>query len=280
MNELNNCLKKFSLSYTDTIDINDFYGKETDINNIEINYDNCISLYNLICAFNKMHIAFKKEYDKLEKLDLGKDVNVLSFTKIEDRLRVLEMILYKPTLIDQNYAYLYLRELNGVIKPFITNDMGSIHNDNGFYRNSIKLDHNKVRKYLDLFEKYELLFKLYKYLENRLIFTDGTNTLLTKIESEKGKFLDNMKSFRVRMDANYYMKPNSHIDIFVDLGEEISPSISGSSIVVNDKSINFDKEMCLNILKNVYINGKYLEKESYRKNEIDDNKVKVLINNL
>ena len=91
MNELNECLKYFNLAYTETLDLNEYYGKDIDIDNIDIYTTNCISLYNLIYSINKMHCLFKKEYEELEKLDLGDDIKILGFNKFEHQLRVLDM---------------------------------------------------------------------------------------------------------------------------------------------------------------------------------------------
>ena len=277
MNELNTCLKKFNLSFTETINIDECYGKDLDIDNIEINRNNCISLYDLIEAFNRMHRAFKSEYNHLNKLDLGKEINVLNFIKYEEELRVLDMLVYKPSMINEKYTYLYLREVNGKIMPYITNEIG-FHSDNGFYRVPVKLPVKSVKAYLDLFEKYELLFELYKSLGNRIIYNDGTNMLYTRIDSANSRFLDDLSYFKVGMDANYFMKPGNHIDINVKLGKKITVDYEGNSINLNGKTLEGYNSTYLNILKNIYVNGRFLNNERFQK-ETEHDYVKVLSNN-
>lgn len=45
-------------------------------NNIDKNMDyaNSISFYHLVDSFNKLYLSFKKDYEKLRKLDLGEDI--------------------------------------------------------------------------------------------------------------------------------------------------------------------------------------------------------------
>lgn len=278
MNELNECLKYFNLAYTETLDLNEYYGKDIDIDNIDIDTTNCISLYNLIYSINKMHCLFKKEYEELEKLDLGDDIKILGFNKFEHQLRVLDMLVYKPKMLNTNYTYLYLREVNGVSMPYITNEI-SIHSDNGFYRKTIKLPAKTVKKYLDLFEKYELLLKLYKYLNNRIIFNDGTYMLYTRIESTNDGILNDFVSFKIGMDENHFMKPGSHININVNLRNDFSIDLERCNVALNENEISLNSDEYVNILKNTYINGKYLIDDKIKDAKKSDN-VKVLINNL
>ena len=45
--------------------------------NKEIDYENSISFYNLVDSFNKLYLKFKNDYDKLDKWNLGKYIQVL-----------------------------------------------------------------------------------------------------------------------------------------------------------------------------------------------------------
>lgn len=262
MNELNNCLNEMNLAYTNVL-----------------NNENSISLYDLINSFNKMYSSFKKEYEKLEKLDLGKDISFLGFTKKNNILRVLDMLVYRPNIISDKYTHLYLREINGVSMPYITNEIG-LHSDNGYYNKTIKLPAKVVKDYLDLFEKYELLFELYQHLKNNTIFNNGNYLLYTRIDNINRNILDNIESFKIVMDSNKYIEAGNHIDIKVNLGNSLSIDIADSSIRLGDISIPVDNELGIDILKKISINGIYLEKDKHKVVENRSAKTKVLINSL
>ena len=99
MENLHSWLQKINLLFTNTLKQDDFYQKNFDANKIELKKDNCISIYNLIEAFNKMYVAFQKDYAKLKKMDLGKDIYITSFYDYEDGKKegsLLEIEITEP----------------------------------------------------------------------------------------------------------------------------------------------------------------------------------------
>jgi hypothetical protein len=181
------------------------------------------------------------------------------------------MILYKPNMVNDSYTHLYLRELNGVSLPFITSDV-NIHSDNGYYHEVIKIPAKLVKKYLDLFEKHELLFELYHYLKNNFIVNSDSVNIHTRIDSVNNS-LDKITGIKIEID-NYYLQQEDHIDIKFDLENNLKVDLSESSIRLNNKSIKTNENMYLDILKNVYISSRHLENEAN-----DNSKIKKLINN-
>ena len=81
MNKLEESLKIFSLVFSETIDSHSVYDK---VDTLDVNTEGCISLYDLLYAFNKMYRAFKKEYAELEKPDIGKLYDFVSFDRYDD----------------------------------------------------------------------------------------------------------------------------------------------------------------------------------------------------
>ena len=239
--------------------------------NTDEDYKESISLYNLVNTFNKLLLSFKSEYTKLEKLELGKEINIIDFIKNDNNLRIIDMILYKPNMVNDSYTHLYLRELNGVSLPFITSDV-NIHSDNGYYHEVIKIPAKLVKKYLDLFEKHELLFELYHYLKNNFIVNSESVNIHTRIDSVNNS-LDKITGIKIEID-NYYLQQEDHIDIKFDLENNLKVDLSESSIRLNNKSIKTNENTYLDILKNLYISSRHLE------NEVNDkSKIKKLINN-
>lgn len=269
MNKLDKCIKSFNIPLTNTLEREDFFRIDYNQDRISINYSECISLYDLIVSFNKLYLLFKNDYKKLEKLDFGKKINVLNYTNIKDELRVLELLVYKPSVVNDNYTHLYLREINGVSMPYISNDIGSIHCDD-YYKKNVKIPAKVVKSYLDLFDKYELLFKICKRLKNNLVFNDEIILLHTRIESNEANFLDEMESFIVSLHSN---SDGNHIDIAVNLGNELNINIDNSLIYIDGEDIKLSNELCIEVLKKIFIYSNYLER-----NRKDNSKIKVLKN--
>ena len=279
MYNLENSLKMFNLFFTDTLSMNNIDNTIGNINDLEIDNSDCITLYDLIKSFNRMHISFMKEYSELDKLDLGKIVEINRFYKFSNSngepSRLLDMNIYQPYMSGLSYTFLCLYECNGVSMPYITNDI-SCMSDNGYYRRKIKLNPRKVKKYLDLFENYQLVLELYRHLKNNEIYSNGVFSLSTNIESVNDLFTDDMSSFSIKIKFNI----ENEINITVNLGEELSINPSKSYISLGNEDISLDNEYGINILKNILIQGKYLGKEFNSDLKKDASvKVKILTNN-
>ena len=110
MKELDNYMKECNLVFTDTINRLDFCRVDFDIDKVEVNYDDSISLLHLVSSFNKLYLSFKKEYEELEKLNLGKSIEVASFKRYDysnDNYRVLTVYIDKPTITKHGDTVLY-----------------------------------------------------------------------------------------------------------------------------------------------------------------------------
>ena len=279
MYNLENSLKMFNLFFTDTLSINNIDTIKGNVNDLEINNNDYISLYNLIKAFNKMHMAFKREYQELDKLDLGRVVEIDRFHKFNNAsgepCRLLDMNIYQPYMSGLSHTFLCLYECNGKTMPYITNDI-SCMSDNGYYRRKIKLNPRIVKKYLDLFESYELVLNLYRSLKKNEIYSNGLISLSTNIDSNNDLFTDDMNSFSISIKFNI----DDEINITVNLGEELRINTSESYIILNDEHNALNNETGINILKNTLIRGKYLGKEFNSDIKKDASiKVKILDNN-
>lgn len=264
MNDLERSIKRFNLIYTDTLHREDLTRNDIDIENMDVNYDKSVSLYELICSFNKAHLMFKEDYNYVHKLNLGKKVeidNYLSFTDDDNnKYRVLTIYIHNPSIINSEYTYLYLREINGKVRPFVSNDINFLDDD--YYRINVRLNEKRAKEYLDLFDKYSLLFELYRFLKAEIIYNDPTFSLFTRIDSDKNSFLDSMNNFTISLGAGYSLSPGDHITASINLGKKIDVDLDNSLIELNGKKQEINKVMILDILKNVYVNGKYLERRT------------------
>lgn len=143
----------------------------------------------------------------------------------------------------------------------------------------VELDKELMKKYLDVFDKYQLLLELYYSIRNHKIFSMGANTLFTEIENIDNEFTTKMDSFKVSFYNTYINYSGGHFKIKVNLGNELKVDLDNSEAIIDNNKLNYTEEEYFDILKNVYINGKYLESERFE-NEDEDSKIKYLRTNI
>lgn len=257
MEKLDKYIKECNLVFTDTIDRLDFCRVGFDIDKIKVDYVDSINLLHLVSSFNKLYLSFKKEYDELDKLNLGKTIEVLSFEKSDyngDNYRNLILYIDNPFITNHENTLLYLREINGEIKPFITNNINPF--DEKYYREKVKLNNDIVKKYLDLFEKYSLLLETYNHLKNNQIFGDGTNSIFTVIDNGNSNLLEGLKTFKLSFGSAYF-DTEYYAEFLINLGDNFGLDYDNCKLILDCENIMTDEEVCRKVLNNVYLNKKY-----------------------
>ena len=254
MNKLDTSIKVFSSIFTDTTD--NMGEVLRNINSFEVNKLGCVSLYEIILAFNNLHEEFIKEYEALDKLDLGKkvDVNAFNVTEIDGvKNRSMRLLITDSKITEEADVDVYLFDNNSEINSIVTNADESYINGK-----EISLDNKKIKDLLDLFEKYYELFKLYTYLKCGIIISTGTFTLFTQIGNSLNDFTDNINTFKLNFGSSFINEPGDHYRISVRLGDELDLDMEDCKINLDGEDIDFTEEDCFKVLKEVYINGKYL----------------------
>lgn len=106
-----------------------------------------------------MDEKFFDDYNKLDKLELGEKVTLNGYGKLfacfpdlDEKARYAYFKVVNPSFIDYPTTNLWMEEIHGEIKSFAID--GSEY-DEDYYNEEIDLDKDKVRGYLDLFEKYK-----------------------------------------------------------------------------------------------------------------------------
>ena len=257
MEKLDKYIKECNLVFTDTIDRLDFCRVGFDIDKTEVNYEGSINLWQFVSSFNKLYLAFKKDYDELEKLSLGKKIKVLNFNKFgfdNDEYRVLRIYIDEPTITKHEDTVLYLREINGEMKPFVTNDINPF--DKSYYYEEVELDNEHAKKYLDLFEKHSLLLETYKYLRNNQLFGDGTNCIFTSIDDRKSNLLEGLKNMRLSFSSLYF-DTEYYVEFLINLGENFGIDYDNCKMVLDCKETNANNADYDSAIKNVFVNEKY-----------------------
>ena len=254
-------IKEYNLVFTNTNKHNEIRGEINDIILRKVNYDNCISLFELVSSFNKLYMMFKKEYDELEKLDLGKKVSFCKFDKFSynnDNYRELCLYIDEPKMTNHSDTLLYLSEVNGEMKSFVSNN--AYFNDD-YYQEPVSLDLEISKEYLDLFEKYRLLFEVYENLKNNCVFRDGPYGMYTEIDNIiDTNILDGLKKFKIYF-GDTYMNAEYFTKLSINLGEEFGIDYDNCSYKSNLKKIPLSNDDYMKILKNTYINREYVKDE-------------------
>ena len=196
MRTLDDFIKRTNLILTGTLTQEDFCKVGFDFKKQLIDYKNCLSLYQLVSEFNEKYKQFKKDYDSLNKLDLGKDIDIINFTK-GNNYRFLS--LYTPMILKKGDSTLVLTEKDDEIYSVCKNNL-SVY-DKNYYCIILDLDKTKVKAYLDLFEKYKELIRLYNTFENQFVYGDGCTVMFSNIE---GDFLKSLNTFKLSFGNSYF----------------------------------------------------------------------------
>lgn len=251
MNNIDKFIKEMSLIFTNTLTSDDFGYIGFDLDEQKINYDDSISLYELINNFNASYQDFKKEYDNIN-INLAKHIEFERYYK-KDNYRCLSLYLRNPAIADYEETMLYIRKDEEKLIAYITNN----NFGKDYYYNIIEIEDSKIVELLDLFEKYEYLLNMYNYLKNRLVFGDSINVLFTKID---GNIFKNITNFKLLLGQLYFNYTNN-IDIDIKLGDELK--ITSNNVEAEFKSNNYpisDEEID-KVLTKTYINKKYLRRD-------------------
>ena len=257
MEKLDKYIKECNLVFTDTIGRMDFCRVGFDVDKTEVNYDDSINLWQFVSSFNKLYLSFKKEYDELEKLNLGKSIEALHFRKFDsdnDKYRVLIAYIEEPTITKHEDTVLYLREINGEMKPFVTNDKNPF--DKSYYCENVTLNNDVAKKYLDLFEKYSLLLETYKYLRNNQIFGDGTNYIFTSFDNYNSNLLEGLNYIKLSIGSSYF-DTEYFVEFLINLGENFGIDYDNCKMVLDCEKPTVDNASYDRVIKSVFLNKKY-----------------------
>lgn len=262
MRDLEKYIKECNLIFTGTLKREDFcLSSFPGVENVKVNNENSICILNLISSFNKLYLSFKKEYEALEKINLGESLEIAEFNKFEHdgkRYRVAIFNIDKPNITDRNFTTLFLREIDGQISPFITNNLHRY--DKGYYKENIHIDDDLAKGYLDFLEKYDLLLKTFNYLKNCQLFGDGTHYIFINIDEYEANLLEGLNKLYLSFGSAYFSTEYCGKLTF-NLGDNFCLDYPNCKLILDSKEIpknpaNFDY-----ILNNLYINKEHIKKK-------------------
>lgn len=177
-------VKEYNLVTTDVLSVYDSCKVGFNIDNYNVNYEESVSLIELVQKFNELYNRFKKKIGKIEKIKLDNKeefvFNHYSFSP-DNSFKVLTFYNYINDGVNfEPYAdkKLMLLSCDGKYSyKMITCEK----NQNKDISSMIIIKEELIKKYFSIIEEFELLFDAYIKLKNGFIFEDGANILTTKI---------------------------------------------------------------------------------------------------
>ena len=244
--------------FTKTIDERAAFSKNYDLSYRRIRYNNCYSLKEIMDLFVLAHNNFKEEYDNLDKFDLGDDLE-FEFNKSnhkEENHRYLTVFIKNPTFANIESGYLFMQEVNGEIKCLFTDADYDAPNVDDMI---VNLDEDKVREYLDLFEKYQSLLKFYQRYNQSILFRGNSCSLYLRIYSKNDNVLDDMERMWFYISIEPEFNGGNSLIINYDL---VNNTITRSSVEINNRNYKLNEKEFLNLLNSIYISKDYINKEN------------------
>lgn len=260
MKDFEKFTKEMNTIFTNTLNRKDFCVKGFDIEKVDINLENTISLCNLVSSFNELYLKFKKEYKEIEKIPECGNFNVLSFSKYEcDNVnyRTMTIDVYDDNIGYEKASLLYLNEKDGMINCFVTNGVFNPM-DEDYYREDLHLDSLQVKKYLDIYEKYQVLFETYRYFKNKFVFGDGTNVIFSKIEEN---LVDGLNYFEIHY-GSILMNTSYSVKLIINLGENFGIDYSKCEVIWDNEKTLVDENVLDNLFNDTRIHKSYLKERT------------------
>ena len=210
-----------------------------DINFNEIPNEELISLKELATLIQTTYSRFKEEYENLEKLDIGKNNNILGFYN-DGCSRLLYMQINEQeekTIVPKGFYYLTIEDSIGEYKlsfkntEIFCNEMKIITIDN--------IEPRILNGYLNLFEKYYPIFKLYVDLhKNNYLEARKSQYLMMGMDTNNDSLINGLNGIEFNIQNFSEMGNNFIIRLYVDLRNGVNIDYNKSKIIVNDSVKN------------------------------------------
>ncbi len=258
--DLTNFIYDFNL--VTTLTVKDPYEVCNVINNgrkRDINYDNSVSLYDIVNKFNTAYLAYdlKREHlsDILKTLGRG---TLYGYHSVSDDFALLILEVLDPSFEafkDGNNIVNFIRR-NG--NDYFANvDNGKKRFSREFKSKGMDIEREKIKECLDIVRNHDLFLESFRELRNKFIFGNGTTVLFSKID---GEVLDKLPTFTLSF-GNGYLNSSDFIEVKFKLGEKLIILYGSSKVTLDDEEIK-DKEekkrIIDELLDGLYINFEYL----------------------
>lgn len=247
----------YDFNLVTTLTVKDIYEICSAINNgrkTKINYQNCISLYDLVEIFNKSYMKYMEDKDNLKNIlsQLGKEIRYCHHTVSDDFTSIcLEVMETYPNIFSEKYSIVYFVNNDG--NYYVSANNGKRMFDKQYKSTIVDLDECSIMSCLDLVKKHNLFLESLRDLEEKFVFGNGTSVLFTKID---GDMFDKLSTFTLTF-GNSYMNSTDYIEVKFRLGESLEIVYDESKVTMNDEEIldsEIKKKIINELISEIYIN--------------------------
>ncbi len=254
--DLTNFIYDFNLATTCTTkDVKEECQIINEGRNVVINYDNCVSLYDIVERFNNSLLEFGKDKKEFKKIlsSLGEKV-VYGFHTVSDEFTCLSLDVYNPApeVFDESRAIVKFIDNDGTCYASANNGRNVF--DQKYKSNSVQIDEEDVEACLGIVNKHDLFLESFRELQNKFVFGNGTTVVFTKIDDD---ILGKVTTFTLTF-GNAYMNTSDFLEVKIRLGEHLEVLYGKSGVLMQDeeiKDIAEKKKIIDELLRGFYVNS-------------------------
>lgn len=256
----------YDFNLVSTLTINDVCESCSVINNgrnRDINYQDCISLFEIVSMFNEEYLKYINDQKELKKIVslLGRNV-VYGNHGVSGDFTFLLLGVYNPNqdVFDEDYGEVYIA--NKKDEYFVSVNNGRKWSDPKYKYKIASFNVDIIKRCLDIVSRNNLLLEGYRDLANKFVLGNGTTVVFTKID---GDVLDKLDTFTITF-GNSFMNSSDYIEVKFKLGKTLEILYGDSRVVMHDKEINDldrKKNIINELLSGIYVNSNKLS-ELYR----------------
>lgn len=238
----------------------------------DINYQDCISLYEIVSIFNDEYLNYIKDQKELKRITslLGKDV-VYGNHGVSGNFTFLLLGVHNPypDIFDEDYGEIYIA--NKDEEYFVSVNNGRKWSDSKYKYKIASFNIEIIKSCLDIVRRNNLFLEGYRDLVNKFVLGNGTTVAYAKID---GDILDKLDTFTLTF-GNSYMNSSDYIEVKFRLGEKLEVLYDESKVILHDEEINDSdrkKKIIQELISSIYIHSDKLN-DLYR--STDNKKVYV-----
>lgn len=236
----------------------------------DINYQDCVSLYELVSKFNESYLEYAKDINSLKEIFnlLGRDVVYGNHCVSGDfTFLLLRVFGINSNIFDEDYAEVYFAKSKDEFYVSLNN--GKRWTDSEYKYEVVSFNIETIKKCLDIVCKNNLFLEGYRDLSSKFVFGNGTSVIFTKIE---GDLFERLDTFTLTF-GNSYMNREDFIEVKFKLGDELVILYDESKVILYDEEIvNLEekKKIIQELLSGIYVHNDKLN-DLYR--SMEDKKV-------
>jgi len=256
--ELNDFIYDFNLAATRTV--TDVYEMCATINSgrtREIEYDNCVSLYDFVEMFNTSYMNYMEDKIELRKIldNLGKEVFYRFHDASDDYTSICFNVLNPfSNVFEGDRALVHF--VNNEDNYYAWANNGKRRFDKDYKSTAVNIEEETIKSCLDIVKRNSLYLESFTELFSHVI-ANGPTTVCSEIT---GDVLGCLKTFTLSF-GNSFLSSTDLIKVRFKLGDNFKILYNKSQVMIEDKVITNSKKkeaIIKELLSSIYINSESL----------------------